>query len=168
MLEYTAWKPYPSQRHIPIWPIYGSTRPPPREQSQRALQLIFLFFHFSSSLFLGTVNRLSLEMSACYTRQFLARMAVSLPEAKLNSYLWRNLCNLGISRAIPTSRGCRTGRRKQQTVNLVDVSESLSPTKRICSSFSVPSAFFEKLNTINLYHSSLKCIWHEIFFSCFL
>ena len=28
MLEYTAWKPYPSQRHIPIWHIYGSTPPP--------------------------------------------------------------------------------------------------------------------------------------------
>lgn len=31
-------------------------------------------------------------------------MAASLPETKLNSYLWRNLCNLGISRATPTRR----------------------------------------------------------------
>ena len=29
MQEKTASKPYPSQRHIPIWPIYGSNPSPP-------------------------------------------------------------------------------------------------------------------------------------------
>ena len=33
ILEKTAWKPYPSQRHIPIQPIYGSA-PPARSPVQ--------------------------------------------------------------------------------------------------------------------------------------
>ena len=104
------------------------------------------------------VNQLTPEMSACYTKRFLARIGASLPETKLNSYLWRNLCNLGISRAtlICTRRGCRVGRRKQQTLNLLQVSESPSPTKRICSSFSVHSTRYGELNPINLHHSSLN------------
>ena len=95
-------------------------------------------------------------MSACHTRQFLARIVASLPETKLNSYLWCNLCNLGISRATPTHRGCRAGRHRQQTLNLLQVSESPSPTKKICSSFSVPSTCYGELNQINLHHSSLN------------
>ena len=53
-------------------------------------------------------------MIITYSSRFLAGFGANLSNIKLNANLWRNLCNLGISKVKPTRRGCRAGKCKQQ------------------------------------------------------
>lgn len=64
-----------------------------------------------------------------YSRLRLLNIPLILPTNRLNNSLWKNLVQLGISRAHPTRRGCRSGikrRLKSALIFNTAVPESLS------------------------------------------
>ena len=101
-----------------------------------------------------------LEKVTTYSRCFLTEIGANLSDIKLNSTLWRNLCNLRIFRVKPTRRGCRGGQRKQQLLQTSGQArelhfKSLLSANKSFSPFLV-SKRIKDLNSTNLHTSSLN------------
>ena len=104
-------------------------------------------------------------MVTTYSRCFLTRIGAESSNIKLKSTLWRNLCNIGISRVKPTRRGCRAGQRKQGQLQITRLNEE--STSRSLSSPNgtfLTSNNFDDWKSANL-HSSLLNI--PIFYTNF-
>ena len=105
-------------------------------------------------------------MVTTYSRCFLTRIGAELSNIKLKSTLWRNLCNIGISRVKPTRRGCRAGQRKQRQLQITRLNEeSISRSLSSLNGTFLPFKNLDDWKSANFHSSSLNIpIFYNNFF----